>query len=172
MLTLHGTVTDAVTGKPLPGANLDFWQTDSDGSLSRDPGTTPDDEGVGKTLDLFELEVDQENLPKGVPGYVAFTVDLPDRSVKEGNRRNNYDGFYYYVLDPAACATNTGQNGQAGTGNTGTNDPAGADTDGDVVRGGSERQTGVGEALGVEPRRYCFGSSPWSYPGLWRSNQR
>ncbi|MEQ1728375.1 MAG: hypothetical protein ABL982_08320 [Vicinamibacterales bacterium] len=87
------------------------WQTDSDGSLSRDPGTTPDDEEVGKTLDLFELEVDQANAPKGVAGYVAFTVDLPDRSVAEGNRRNNYDGFYYYVLDPAACAANTGASG-------------------------------------------------------------
>ncbi|MFN7916658.1 MAG: Ig-like domain-containing protein [Vicinamibacterales bacterium] len=86
------------------------FQTDSDGSLSRDPGSDPQDEGVGKTLDLFELEVDQENGPKGVPGYVAFTVDLPDRSVKEANRRNNYDGFFYYVIDPAQCVPNTGTN--------------------------------------------------------------
>ncbi|MGC4081087.1 MAG: hypothetical protein QM736_02990 [Vicinamibacterales bacterium] len=86
------------------------WQTDSDGSLSRDPGSDPDDEGVGKTIDLFELEVDQASAPKGVPGYVVFTVDLPDRSVKEANRRNNYDGFYFYVLDPAQCLPNTGQN--------------------------------------------------------------
>lgn len=35
LLTLHGTVTDAVTGKPLPGAHLDFWQTDSDGLYDR-----------------------------------------------------------------------------------------------------------------------------------------
>ncbi|MGE3957097.1 MAG: Ig-like domain-containing protein [Vicinamibacterales bacterium] len=83
------------------------WQTDSDGSLSKDPGSDPDDEGVGKTLDLFELEVDQENAPKGTPGYVVFTVDLPERKVKEANRRNNYDGFHYYVIDPAACTPNT-----------------------------------------------------------------
>jgi protocatechuate 3,4-dioxygenase beta subunit len=35
LLTLYGTVSDAVTGKPLPGAHLDFWQTDSDGLYDR-----------------------------------------------------------------------------------------------------------------------------------------
>ncbi len=35
LLTLSGTVTDAVTGKPLPGAHLDFWQTDGNGLYDR-----------------------------------------------------------------------------------------------------------------------------------------
>jgi catechol 1,2-dioxygenase len=30
-LTLTGVVTDAVTGAPIPGARLDFWQADADG---------------------------------------------------------------------------------------------------------------------------------------------
>jgi hypothetical protein len=34
------------------------------------------------------------------PGYVSFTIDLPSRSVKEPNRQNNYDGFWFYVIDP------------------------------------------------------------------------
>jgi len=39
-----------------------------------------------------------------VARWVAFTIDLdgPQRSVKEGNRRNNYGGFYFYILDPAS----------------------------------------------------------------------
>ena len=35
LLTLDGTVTDANTGKPLPGAQVDFWQTDSNGLYDR-----------------------------------------------------------------------------------------------------------------------------------------
>jgi len=31
-LTLTGTVTDAATGAPLPGAQIDFWQTDNKGT--------------------------------------------------------------------------------------------------------------------------------------------
>ena len=34
-LTLYGTVTDADTGKPVPGAELDFWQADNDGIYDR-----------------------------------------------------------------------------------------------------------------------------------------
>jgi protocatechuate 3,4-dioxygenase beta subunit len=34
-LTLSGIVTDARTGAPIPGAKLDFWQTDSDGLYDR-----------------------------------------------------------------------------------------------------------------------------------------
>ncbi len=34
-LTLSGVVTDAATGKPVPGAQLDFWQADSDGFYDR-----------------------------------------------------------------------------------------------------------------------------------------
>ncbi len=82
------------------------WQTDGDGALSREPN--PDDEEVGKTIDLFELEVDQADANRGQPGYVVFTVDLPDRTAREANRQNNYDGFYFFVLDPAACTANSG----------------------------------------------------------------
>jgi protocatechuate 3,4-dioxygenase beta subunit len=35
LLTLDGTVTDVATGKPLPNAQLDFWQTDSNGLYDR-----------------------------------------------------------------------------------------------------------------------------------------
>lgn len=35
LLTLDGTVTDVATGKPLPGAQVDFWQTDSNGLYDR-----------------------------------------------------------------------------------------------------------------------------------------
>jgi catechol 1,2-dioxygenase len=35
LLSLDGTVTDANTGKPLPGAQIDFWQTDSNGLYDR-----------------------------------------------------------------------------------------------------------------------------------------
>jgi protocatechuate 3,4-dioxygenase beta subunit len=35
LLTLDGSVTDANTGKPLPGAQIDFWQTDSNGLYDR-----------------------------------------------------------------------------------------------------------------------------------------
>ena len=35
----------------------------------------------------------------GLPRYVAFTIDLPERKIEEGYRRNNYNGFFYYVLD-------------------------------------------------------------------------
>lgn len=34
-LTLSGTVKDAATGKPVPGAQIDFWQTDSQGLYDR-----------------------------------------------------------------------------------------------------------------------------------------
>jgi catechol 1,2-dioxygenase len=35
LLTMYGTLTDADTGKPLPGAELDFWQTDTAGLYDR-----------------------------------------------------------------------------------------------------------------------------------------
>ena len=35
----------------------------------------------------------------GNPHAVVFTIDLPDRTVRESNRRNNVGGFFYYILD-------------------------------------------------------------------------
>ncbi|MEQ1870489.1 MAG: Ig-like domain-containing protein [Vicinamibacterales bacterium] len=45
----------------------------------------------------------------GQAHYVAFTIDLPEKKVREANRHNNYGGFWYYVLDrtdPSAVAPN------------------------------------------------------------------
>ena len=47
----------------------------------------------------------------GVIRFVSFTVDLVEKKLKESNRQNNFDGFFYYVLDrststPALPASN------------------------------------------------------------------
>ncbi len=41
-LVLAGTVADAVTGAPLPGAELDLWQTNSDGHYDQEDATLPE----------------------------------------------------------------------------------------------------------------------------------
>jgi triacylglycerol esterase/lipase EstA (alpha/beta hydrolase family) len=35
----------------------------------------------------------------GVPHWVAFTIDLRERKLRESNRQNNVGGFFYYILD-------------------------------------------------------------------------
>jgi hypothetical protein len=60
----------------------------------------------GEKLPIFVIKADQKqdgNATLGQAGEVSFTVDLPDKTVKEGFRENNYDGFFYYVLDAAAA---------------------------------------------------------------------
>ena len=46
----------------------------------------------------FKLPIDL-NAGFGEARAVAFSIDLPDRTVREPNRRNNIGGFFYYVLD-------------------------------------------------------------------------
>ena len=68
------------------------WAHNNDGSLSL---------VNGQAVPIFSLKVDQTtdfNNPHGV----SFTIDLPDKSVQESNRRNNLGGFFYYVVDRAA----------------------------------------------------------------------
>jgi len=73
------------------------YQTRPDGSYQRSPET---DHGAGgEKLPIFKLEVDQAQNANQI-GQVAFVFDLPGRSVKEANRLNNFEGFFYYVLDP------------------------------------------------------------------------
>jgi hypothetical protein len=64
--------------------------------------------------------IDQSR-PDGNAYPVTFVIDLPERSVKEQNRQNNWNGFYYWVLNlavdidaedqPAALAPQQGHSG-------------------------------------------------------------
>ena len=53
----------------------------------------------GKKIPYFLLKVDQSAIPANTLGHVAFTLDLPKRSLRESNRQNNLGGFYFYKLD-------------------------------------------------------------------------
>ena len=47
------------------------------------------------------------DLNPAAPRWVAFTIDLPEKKQKEPDRQNNYDGFFYYILDRESPATPT-----------------------------------------------------------------
>jgi hypothetical protein len=65
------------------------WQHNADGSLAL---------SNGQAVPEFSLTVDQTQGFNQIHG-VSFLIDLPDKSVKESNRRNNLGGFFYYVID-------------------------------------------------------------------------
>ncbi|HEY3547196.1 MAG TPA: Ig-like domain-containing protein [Propionicimonas sp.] len=69
------------------------------GSLTRDDGSFQRETATGHEIPAFLLKVDQAQTAAGQVGSAAFTIDLPDRTVKESNRRNNVGGFFYYLLD-------------------------------------------------------------------------
>jgi hypothetical protein len=62
-----------------------------DGALSLDSG--------GHAIPLFVLGPIDLTTGAGTPHGVSFTIDLPERTVKEADRNNNVGGFFYYVLD-------------------------------------------------------------------------
>jgi hypothetical protein len=53
----------------------------------------------GRPKAMFEIGPVNQRADVGQPRTVTFTIDLPDKSVKEANRRNNVGGVYYYTLD-------------------------------------------------------------------------
>jgi PKD repeat protein len=75
---------------------LDYVHT-STGSLLLD--------AQGKAEPVFRISPIDQNANLGVPMPVSFAIDLPEKKVKEGNRQNNYTGFYYYVLNRTAPTT-------------------------------------------------------------------
>ncbi len=52
-----------------------------------------------KKVPLFELKAHQVN-DRNKAGTMVFTVDLPERTVAESNRADNWAGLVYYILDP------------------------------------------------------------------------
>ncbi len=66
------------------------WRRKSDGSLLLD------DESV-LAVGIYKIKLDFI-ADEGKSGHVAFTIDLPEKSVNEANRENNLGGFYYYLL--------------------------------------------------------------------------
>ena len=56
-------------------------------------GSNPPVEDPKNPVDVDATHAD------GQAHAVAFVIDLPERSVKEPNRQNNWNGFYYYILD-------------------------------------------------------------------------
>jgi PKD repeat protein len=83
----------AETGVTLEPASEQFlkYQRTPTGELVKD--------FKGKAVPAFEWgPIDQTGDP-GVVGAVAFTIDVPQRTMKEAERQNNVGGFNYYVLD-------------------------------------------------------------------------
>jgi hypothetical protein len=69
--------------------HLDF-ERNADGTLVLDT--------AGKAQPLFVLGPVDQRLVPGQTGHVAFTIDLPGRVMKEADRQNNFDGYFYYTL--------------------------------------------------------------------------
>ena len=70
-----------------------------DGSFKTDP--------EGRLINLFVVGPVDQTAGFGLAKAVVFTIDLPGRTVKEGNRQNNVGGFFYYMLDPQSPAAPT-----------------------------------------------------------------
>src|SRR5204862_541848 len=86
--TLRSGTLEREVRQDVPGGDnrVISWAHNNDGSLSL---------VNGQAVPIFSLKVDQTtdfNNPHGV----SFTIDLPDKSVQESNRRNNLGGFFYY----------------------------------------------------------------------------
>ncbi|MCC6161758.1 MAG: Ig-like domain-containing protein [Acidobacteria bacterium] len=52
---------------------------------------------TSRSIDAFPIKVDQRAW--GQRGYIAFTLDLPERSANEADRTNNVAGAFYYILN-------------------------------------------------------------------------
>ncbi len=57
---------------------------------------------TSRSIDAFPLKVDQNDY--GQVGYIAFTLDLPERSANEADRTNNVAGTFFYILNPIVAA--------------------------------------------------------------------
>ena len=53
----------------------------------------------GKKIGIFYVKDIDQTQDAGEARRVAFSIDLPERSVKEAYRENNIGGFFWYVLD-------------------------------------------------------------------------
>ena len=79
----------------------DVWAADrnlTDISVPQTPSRAPSIFTLGDPGNPVNPPVDL-GADAGVVHYVAFTIDLPERKFPEADRFNNYDGFWYYVLD-------------------------------------------------------------------------
>ncbi|MCU1382032.1 MAG: hypothetical protein JWL71_729, partial [Acidobacteria bacterium] len=110
-----GVGTAAVSRRvDLAGGEQKFAETDADILTAAPDGISPADRNLN---DLDRLDVSlhkptfllgsgelgnpkiNQEVDPGQLRYVAFTIDLPEKKVKEPNRLNNVDGFWYYILD-------------------------------------------------------------------------
>ncbi|NOZ67765.1 MAG: hypothetical protein GXP46_00620 [Deferribacteres bacterium] len=55
-------------------------------------------------LYTFRLTGIDQSDPVNSKGWVALTIDLPEKKMRDGDRENNLEEVYYYVLDPAEAA--------------------------------------------------------------------
>jgi len=79
----------------------DVWAADrnlTDISVPQTPSRQPSVFTLGDPANPANPPIDL-GADQGVVHYVAFTIDLPERKFPEADRFNNFDGFYYYVLD-------------------------------------------------------------------------
>ncbi|MDD5106333.1 MAG: PKD domain-containing protein [Desulfuromonadaceae bacterium] len=61
----------------------------------------------GNRIPVFQVKNIDQTSGAGIPRGVNVLVDIPERKVNEPVRENNYDGFYYYVLDRASATAPT-----------------------------------------------------------------
>ena len=67
------------------------YERNPDGSLKLDQDHHP--------IPLFDVGPLDQTTDLGQAKPVAFTIDLPDKTMREANRQNNVGGFYYYTLN-------------------------------------------------------------------------
>ena len=67
------------------------YERNPDGSLKLDPDNKP--------IPLYDVGPIDQAANLGQPKPIAYTIDLPDATMKEANRANNVGGFYYYTLN-------------------------------------------------------------------------